>query len=116
MILTQRLEVVRAIGDMHSELCTLCNLGNCFRAKGDLPQALEHYQMVRRCSGGEKIMILNLIFFPQDLEMAQSLGDEGMEKLVQHNCAITYKLLKQPDKAISCYTLVREYVCRYVKD
>ena len=48
--------------------------------------------------------------------MAQSLGDEGMEKLVQHNCAITYKLLKQPDKAISCYTLVREYVCRYVKD
>ena len=34
-------------GDMYSELCTLCNLGNCLRAKGSLNQALEYYQMVR---------------------------------------------------------------------
>lgn len=46
MYSSQRLEVTRTIGDMNSELCTLCNLGNCFRAKGDLAQALEHYQMV----------------------------------------------------------------------
>ena len=32
---------------MYSELCTLCNLGNCLRAKGNLEQALQHYLMVR---------------------------------------------------------------------
>ena len=47
----QRLEVARATGDMYSELCTLCNLGNCLRAKGSLNQALQHYLMVRERVG-----------------------------------------------------------------
>ena len=42
----KRLEVARITGDMYSELCTLCNLGNCLRAKGSLDEALEYYQMV----------------------------------------------------------------------
>ena len=45
-VLSQRLDVARAIGNLYSELCTLCNLGNCYRAKGSLSQALEYYQMV----------------------------------------------------------------------
>ena len=34
-------------GDRRSECCTLCNLGNCFRATAQLEDALEYYTMVR---------------------------------------------------------------------
>ena len=46
IIFLQRLELARATGDLHSESCTLCHLGNCLRAKGNYEEAVEYYQMV----------------------------------------------------------------------
>lgn len=90
---------------MYSELCTLCNLGNCLRAKGSLEQALQHYLMVRERAGC--IRSFHGCVFAQNLEMAQSLGDWKMEQLCQNNLGVTYELLNQLENAISCYTLVR---------
>ena len=105
----QRLEVARIIGDMYSELCTLCNLGNCLRAKGSLNQALEYYQMVSRHYAYNTIWthhLTPLTLFLKDLEMAQSLGDDRMEELLQNNLGVTFELLNQLENAISCYTMV----------
>lgn len=40
--------------------------------------------------------------------MAQSLGHQRMEELLQLNLGITYELLNQLEQAISCHTLVSE--------
>ncbi len=42
--------------------------------------------------------------------MAQSLGDEKMEELLQNNLGVTFELLNQLDNAISCYTIVSVWI------
>ena len=37
---------MRSTGDRGGEICTLCSLGNCYRAVGQLDDALENYSLV----------------------------------------------------------------------
>lgn len=77
---------MRSTGDRVGEICTLCNLGNCHRASGQLEESLENYSL--------------------GLELCQVMNDKAGEGIVLLNLGTTCELLGQLDKAIEWYTMV----------
>ena len=105
----QRLEVARTTGDRKTECCTLCNLGNCFRATGKLQESADYYLLVRDSpQGGQRVGTVMTLFScgSQNLELSRATGNVKGEIVSLLNLGVTCELLDQLDKAIEWHTLV----------
>ena len=79
----QARELFRGAGDQEGEAFSLLDIGNTYRALGDIQQALEHYSQV--------------------LPLSRDFGDQCIEAVALNNIGFIYRALDENQQALSYY-------------